>query len=91
MDGSGGGGGGGGKGPSTPTEDGGASPGGDGICVIRYKENVSQVSGGSIFNDSSSTFHLFTESGMFDVPASDPHIGSSFNVLVVGGGGGGGL
>ena len=90
MDGSGGGGGGGGKGPSTPTEDGGASPGGDGICVIRYKENVSQVSGGSIFNDSSSTFHLFTESGMFDVPSSDPHIGSSFNVLVVGGGGGGG-
>ena len=90
MDGSGGGGGGGGQGPSTPTEDGGASPGGDGICVIRYKENVSQVSGGSIFNDSSSTFHLFTESGMFDVPSSDPHIGSSFNVLVVGGGGGGG-
>ena len=90
MDGSGGGGGGGGEGPSTPTEDGGASPGGDGICVIRYKENVSQVSGGSIFNDSSSTFHLFTESGMFDVPSSDPHIGSSFNVLVVGGGGGGG-
>ena len=27
---------------------------------------------------------------MFDVPSSDPHIGSSFNVLVVGGGGGGG-
>ena len=90
MDGSGGGGGGGGAGPSTPTQDGGASPGGDGICVIRYKENVSQVSGGSIFNDSSNTFHLFTESGMFDVPATDPHIGSSFNVLVVGGGGGGG-
>jgi len=90
MDGSGGGGGGGGDGPSTPTEDGGASPGGDGICVIRYKENVSQVSGGSIFNDSSSTFHLFTESGMFDVPSTDSHIGDSFNVLVVGGGGGGG-
>lgn len=90
MNGTGGGGGGGGKGPSTPTQDGGASPGGDGICVIRYKENVSQVSGGSIFNDSSSTFHLFTESGMFDVPSTDPHIGDSFNVLVVGGGGGGG-
>ena len=90
MDGTGGGGGGGGEGPSSDSEDGGASPGGDGICVIRYKENVSQVSGGSIFNDSSSTFHLFTESGMFDVPATDPHIGSSFNVLVVGGGGGGG-
>ena len=90
FDGTGGGGGGGGKGPSTPTEDAGASPGGDGICVIRYKENVSQVSGGSIFNDSGSTFHVFTESGMFDVPSSDPHIGDSFNVLVVGGGGGGG-
>jgi len=90
MNGTGGGGGGGGNGPSTPTQDGGASPGGDGICVIRYKEDVSQVSGGSIHTDSGNTFHLFTESGMFDVPATDPHIGDSFNVLVVGGGGGGG-
>ena len=83
MDGTGGGGGGGG-------EASGGSAGGKGICVVRYKTNTTQITGGSVFTDGSNTFHVFTESGIFEVPDSSPKVGSSFNALMVGGGGGGG-
>ena len=84
MDGTGGGGGGGGEGA------GGGSAGGKGICVVRYKTNTTQITGGSVFTDGGNTFHVFTESGIFEVPDSSPKVGSSFNALMVGGGGGGG-
>jgi len=83
MDGTGGGGGGGG-GSS------GGSAGGKGICIIRYKTNTTQVTGGSVFTSGSRTYHIFTESGMFEVPSTSPYVGSSFDALIVGGGGGGG-
>ena len=83
MDGTGGGGGGGGNAS-------GGSAGGKGICIIRYKNNVTQVTGGSVFTSGSRTYHIFTESGMFEVPDSSPYVGSSFDALMVGGGGGGG-
>ena len=83
MNGTGGGGGGGG-GAS------GGSAGGKGICIIRYKTNTTQITGGSVFTDGGNTFHIFTEPGIFEVPDSSPKVGSSFNALMVGGGGGGG-
>lgn len=83
MDGTGGGGGGGG-------DSSGGSAGGKGICIIRYKSNVTQVTGGSKFTSGLRTYHIFTESGMFEVPSSSPYVGATFDALMVGGGGGGG-
>ena len=79
------GGGGGGGGNST-----GGSDGGDGICVIRYKADVTTVTGGTKTDHSGSTFHVFTEPGVFEVPASSPLVGQTAKIMAVGGGGGGG-
>lgn len=84
----GGGGGGGGQGGGDGTAA-GASPGGTGICIIRYK-NTDQVTGGFIYKDATYTYHAFTESGIFEVPATSPRVGESFNALLIAGGGGAG-
>ena len=83
MNGTGGGGGGGGN--ST-----GGSDGGDGICVIRYKADVTTVTGGTKTDHGGSTFHVFTEPGVFEVPASSPRVGQTMKIMAVSGGGGGG-
>lgn len=83
MNGTGGGGGGGGN--ST-----GGSDGGDGICVIRYKADVTTVTGGTKTDHSGSTFHVFTEPGVFEVPATSPRVGQTMKIMAIGGGGGGG-
>ena len=83
MNGTGGGGGGGGN--ST-----GGSDGGDGICVIRYKADVTTVTGGTKTDHGGSTFHVFTEPGVFEVPATSPRVGQTMKIMAVAGGGGGG-
>ena len=83
LDGTGGGGGGSGGGT------GGASPGGDGICIIRYK-NDDVITGGQKWTDGTYTYHSFTENGVFEVPATSPRVGQPSEWILVGGGGGGG-
>ena len=83
LDGTGGGGGGGGGGS------GGASPGGDGICIIRYK-NDDVITGGQKWTDGTYTYHAFTEPGVFEIPATSPRVGQPSEWILVGGGGGGG-
>ena len=82
LDGTGGGGGGGGG--ST-----GASPGGDGICIIRYK-NDDVITGGQKWSDGTYTYHAFTEPGVFEIPATSPRVGQPSEWILVAGGGGGG-